>query len=124
MATRVGVVNFVDNVHGDTFTTRNINFFEADGTTPLDLSSTTPRIEVRRGSWTGKLMETSTIGDGLTWADQSSGQLQWGGFDIDWGSSGDFYYDLQITYTATSIVRTYLRGKVVVIDEVTTATGS
>lgn len=116
---RVATVNLTDRVHNDTFDTKRINFFQSDGTTPLDLSNTTPKIDIRLGSYNGKLAKSCTIGDGLSWNDQANGQLDWGGFDMDWSKAGDYYYDIQITYTATSRVRTYVRGKITLIDDAT-----
>lgn len=119
---RVGTVNFTEQVDGDTFLTKNINFFQADGVTPLDLSDATPKVQIRRDSYNGKLMKTATIGDGLTWVLQSSGTLQFGGIDtVGWDGAGDYYYDLQLTYATSGIVRTYLRGKIVLIDDATAA---
>ena len=117
---RVATVNFADEVHGDTFGTKAFNFFESDGETPMDLSDATAKVQIRRGSYNGKLVETATSGDGITWVDQSQGQLTLGGFIIDWGASGDYYYDLQLTYATSGIVRTYVRGKIEVLKEATT----
>lgn len=120
MANRVAEVNFTDFVDGDTFTTRSINFFAADGTTPLDLSDATPKVMIRKKDWNGKLVRTCVIGDGLTWVDQSLGQLQFGNISIDWGGADTYYYDVQLTYATSGIVRTYLRGRIEVIKQVTT----
>jgi len=119
---RVGTVDFTEQVDGDTFLTKEINFFASDGTTPLDLSDATPKVQIRRGSYNGKLMKTAVIGDGLTWADQSQGELQFGNLaTVGWDGAGDYYYDLQLTYATSGIVRTYLRGKIVLIDDSTAA---
>lgn len=116
---RVAQVNFTEQVHNDTFDTHQFNFLDSDGVTPLDLTDATPRVEVRKGSYNGKLVETSTVGSGLTWVDQSQGQLQWGGFDLDWPSAGDYYYDIQLTYATSGRIRTYVRGKITLIDDAT-----
>lgn len=119
---RVGTVNFTEQVDGDTFLTKSINFFAADGTTPLDLTDATPKVQIRRDSYNGKLMVTATIGDGLTWVSQAAGTLQFGPIaTAGWDGAGDYYYDLQLTYASSAIVRTYIRGKIVLIDDATAA---
>lgn len=119
MANRVATVNFSMHVHNDTFTQRRFNFFAADGTTELDLTDVTPRIQVRKGSYNGKLVVTSTVGDGIEWVDQSLGQFTWGGFRLAFDSAGKYYYDIQFTYATSGIVRTYVRGEIEVIDDAT-----
>jgi len=119
MANRVATVNFTEWVDGDTFTARRFNFFQSDGTTALDLSDAVPRVQIRKGSYTGKLMKTATIGDGLTWVSQADGELEVGGFVLDWEGAGDYYYDLQLTYTTSGIIRTYVRGKISLMPQAT-----
>jgi len=119
MANRVATVNFTHWVDGDTFTARRFNFFQADGTTALDLSDVTPRVQIRKGSYTGKLMRTCTVGDGITWVSQANGQFELGGFRADWEGAGDYYYDVQFTYATSGIVRTYVRGKIALIAQAT-----
>lgn len=119
MANRVATVNFTMHVHNDTFTARRFNFFAADGTTELDLSDVTPRIQVRKDSYNGRLVLTSTVGDGITWVDQSLGQFTWGGFVLSWPSAGKYYYDIQFTYATSGVVRTYVRGCIELIDDAT-----
>lgn len=116
---RVATVNFLEQVDKDTFTAKEFRFFQADGTTPLDLSDVTPKIQIRKSDWNGRLVKTATVGDGITWVNQSEGKFQLGGFESDWGGAGDYYYDVQFTYTTSGIVRTYVRGKIVVIDDAT-----
>ena len=110
--------NFSNQIDGDTFTLKELNFFEADGT-PLDLSDVTPKMMIRKGSWNGKLVKTATLGDGLTWNDQGKGQLRFGNIPISWGGVDNYYYDIQFTYATSGIVRTYLRGIIKVIEQVT-----
>ena len=116
---RVATVNLSERVHNDTFDTKRINFFESDGTTPLDLSDATPEIKIRQDTYNGRLVKTCTIGDGLAWNSQALGQLDWGDFLMSWPKAGDYYYDVQLTYATTSRVRTYIRGKITVIDDAT-----
>lgn len=116
---RVAEVNFTDHRLNDTFTTRSVNFFASDGTTPLDLSDATPRIQVRRDGPKGKLMDTLTVGDGITWVDQSLGQMQFGGFVLNYSKPGNYYYDIQLTYATSGIIRTYVEGYIEVLNDTT-----
>ena len=93
-------------------------FFEDDGVTPLDLSDVTPKIQIRKGGWNGKLYKTATIGDGISWVDQSQGQLDFGGFLASWDGAGEYYYDIQFTTGTT--VKTWIGGYWVVQQDVTT----
>ena len=115
---RFATVDFTNQIDGDTFLTKQLNFFESDGT-PLDLSDATPRMQIRKGSEQGKLVKTATVGDGITWTSQGQGRLTFGNFPINWDGAGDYYYDIQFTYATTGIIRTYVRGIIKVIDEVT-----
>lgn len=119
---RVATVNFSENVDGDTFPLKAFNFFAADGTTPMDLSDVTAKIQIRRCGWNGKLMRTAVSGDGITWTDQSLGQMQFGGIETStWDGAGDYYYDIQFTYATSGIIRTYIRGKITLIEDATAA---
>lgn len=117
---RIATVNFTQYLDNDTFTTKSLNFFAADGTTPLDLSDATIKIQVRKDSPNGRLYQTATSGDGITWVNQAEGTLQFGNWDTSvWGGAGDYYYDIQLTYATSGIVRTYIKGKILMIDDVT-----
>jgi len=116
---RVGTVNFFEQVNEDTFIDKEFRFFQSDGSTPLDLSDVTPRVQIRKDNYNGKLMRTCTIGDGLTWVNQSDGTFRIGGFRNVWEGAGDYYYDIQFTYATSGVIRTYVRGKIQVIDHVT-----
>jgi len=119
---RLARVNFTDIIHNDTFPTKQFNFFAADGTTPLDLSDCTVRIQIRYKSKNGKLVRTAISGDGITWTDQANGQFELGGFIADWQGAGEYWYDVQMTYATSGIIRTYVQGKITVIDDVTSNT--
>jgi len=119
MANRVETVNFLEEYDGDTFGTKRFNFFAADGTTPLDLTDATAKVQIRKEAWNGRLVQTAISGDGITWVDQSLGQFTLGGFVVDWGGPGEYFYDIQMTYATSVITRTYIRGKIIVKDQVT-----
>lgn len=111
--------NIPDQYNGDSFDQLTINFFttSADVGNEIDLTNATPKMQIRRNSERGELVKTLTIGDGLEWIDQTDGEIRTSEFIIDWGS-GLFYYDFQLTYTGGA-VKTYIRGKIQVIEDVT-----
>ena len=111
--------NIPTQYNGDTFEIIDFKFFEgsAEAGNELDLSTGVPRMAIRRGSVTGEIVQTFTIGDGLEWVDQDAGHFRTTEFLITWGG-GTYYYDLQITYTAT-LVKTYVKGSIVVEEDVT-----
>ena len=119
MADKVATVNFEKEIDGDTFRTKRFNFFAADGTTELDLTDATAKVQIRKGGYNGKLVQTAVSGDGLTWVDQSLGQFTIGGFVVSWGGADTYYYDVQMTYATSGIIRTYVRGEIEVIKQVT-----
>lgn len=98
----VGVYNYGKHVDGDTLGLVNWNFFLNDTDTPEDLTGATPVVTWRRGSLRGKIIQTLTVGAGLSWVDQSIGQLRQENLTTDWGV-GDYFYDLQLTYPDGSI---------------------
>lgn len=111
-------VNLNDQVYGDTIEYTEFRFFDASDNA-LDLSDVTPKLMFRKGDYNGKLVRTCVIGDGLSWVDQSSGQLALTGVSMTWSGFGDYYYDLQFTYDDATI-RTFIRGRVRLVKEVTT----
>ena len=116
----VGIRNFTDHVDGDTFGLHDFNFFIND-TNPgseEDLTGATPKVVFRRKSYTGKVVATLQIGSGLTWIDQSLGQLRWDAFIANWGV-GEYFYDMQVTYPDGSIY-TKTRGSFKIIAQSTT----
>lgn len=119
MAEKYAEINFTDQIDGDTLIPKSFRFFHSDGQTPLDLSDVTPTIQIRRSNWKGKVVKSCVIGDGIDWVNRSLGQLNFGGFLVDWGGAGDYFYDIQFNYESSGYVKTYIRGKINVIDDVT-----
>lgn len=111
--------NIPTQYNGDTFETITFNFYTTESSpgNELDLTNTTPKLSIRRGSVRGKVVKELTIGDGLEWVGQSTGQLRTSAFIIDWGG-GEYVYDLQITYSETNI-QTYIKGTFNVTEDVT-----
>lgn len=116
---RVATVNFKEQVNGDTFLVKEFRFWTEQDVTALDLSDATARIQIRKDNENGRLYKTAISGDGITWVNQAEGKFQFGGFDIDWGGAGDYYYDVQMAYTTSGITRTYVKGIITVIEDTT-----
>ena len=116
MAELVGVFNFLPQHDGDALELTDFYFFD-NSDVPVDMTGNTPKIQVRRGSEKGKLMATYQVGSGLSWVDQAAGHLRWTGGNISWGH-GDFYYDLEITYSGGDI-KTHVKGMIRVNKQTT-----
>ena len=119
MADRVATVNFSQRVHNDTWIPTEFRYWTVLDITPLDLTDVTPKIQIRQGGFNGKLVKTATVGDGITWVNQSEGKFQFGGFVMSWPKAGDYYYDIQFTYGTSGYIRTFVRGKITLIDDST-----
>ena len=123
MSALVGDFNWSTQVDGDTLELTDINFYDSDNL-PIDMSTVSSvDMKVRKGSEKGKLVDTLAIGTGIKWVSQATGKLRISDTDDlvqigDWTGAGDYYYDIQFTYS-TGIIRTYLKGKIPVIKDST-----
>jgi len=119
------IFNIPDQYNGDSFEEVTFNFFINDTNTVNDLSGSTPRLQIKNKKDLSTAVETLTIGSGLEWVDTDtqdgdSGILKISMTDaIDWGA-GTFVYDLQITTTNPTKVKTYVKGEIKVLSEITT----
>jgi len=113
------IYNIPNQYNGDTFEQITFNFYNtsSDAGNEIDLNGATPKMDIRRGNSRGKVVKQLTIGDGLEWVNQSLGQFRTQAFLIDWGG-GDYVYDLQITYSSTSVT-TYIKGSFKVTEDIT-----
>lgn len=116
----VGVYNFPDQIDGDSFGFVDWNFFlnNTDSGSEEDLTGAVPKIVWRRGSLRGKVVQTLTVGSGLTWTDQAIGQLRQDKFLTNWGV-GTYFYDLQIAYSDGSVY-TKVQGRMKITAQSTT----
>jgi len=105
--------------NGDTFEQITFNFYNttSDAGNEIDLTGAVPKMDIRRNDENGKVVKVLTIGDGLEWVSESSGQFRTQPFLIDWGG-GKYVYDLQITYSSTSVT-TYIKGSFRVTEDIT-----
>lgn len=113
------IYNIPTQYNGDTFEQVTFKFYttSSDSGNELDLSNSTPKMDIRRDNSRGKVVKQLTIGNGLEWVDQANGQLRTTSFLIDWGG-GKYVYDLQVSYSQTS-VQTYIRGTINVTEDIT-----
>lgn len=111
-----GIANFIAQVDGDTIESTDFRFFD-NNDVAIDLSDVTPKLTIRRGSERGKIVKECEIGTGLSWVDQTLGQLRLSNFLITWGH-GTYYYDLEFTYDS-GIIKTYVKGKIPVTKQST-----
>lgn len=111
--------NIPTQYNGDTFEQVTFNFYttSSEAGNEIDLSTATPKMDIRRDSVRGKVVKQLTIGNGLEWVDQANGQFRTTAFLIDWGG-GKYVYDLQITYSQND-VQTYVKGGFTVTEDVT-----
>ena len=124
MSILVADFNWSDQVDGDTLEQTDVEFYsDANYSTAVDMSDVSAvNMKIRRGSERGKQVESLSIGSGIKWVNQSEGVIRIGDISddqvqIDWGN-GTYYYDVQFTYSS-GVVRTYLKGKIPVIKDVT-----
>ncbi len=103
---------------GDTFDTAVCTATQTDSedvTTPVDLTDVAIKIQFRTKNYTS-VFKTFTIDNGITVTDAENGI-----FEIDEfinGSAGTYLYDIQFTYPDGK-VRTYAKGKYIVISDTT-----
>lgn len=97
---------------GDTWSQ---TFTLTSNSTPINLSGSTPKIEIRKGCG-GTLMLTLTSGNGITIGGTNNNVLTISkAITID---KGNYHWDLQVTFSGGS-VKTYLTGDFIVYDDVT-----
>jgi hypothetical protein len=118
------IFNIPDQYNGDTFEEVRFNFYvnSVSEETKDDLSNAVPKIQIKNKKDLSTVVVTLTISNGLAWINQSEGQFKISiANPIDWGA-GTYVYDLQITDSGTtpSTVKTYLKGEIKVLSEITT----
>lgn len=118
------VYNFSKHYKGDTLEDINFTIQEEDpnnlGTfNPVDLTDSTIIIQfkVTAKSNTAKLVLSTEVGGGLIVTDAPNGIYQITGF-VPELIAGTYLYDAQFTFI-DGLVKTYHKGKIVVIQDVT-----
>ena len=80
-----------------------------------DLTSATARCMFRRGSKTGKVVKSLTVGSGLTLTDASNGVITIDAFVMDFRPD-TYFYDIEITDSA-GVIKTFVEGTIVVMQD-------
>lgn len=108
-----GTYNFPDCVRGDTINAKRFTITTTvdEVTAPLDLTDITIKATFR-----GKKTLILTEGDGITIVNAIGGVFEIDPFSLN--EYGKWTYDIQFT-TSTGIVKTYLRGEVQVLNDLT-----
>jgi len=85
---------------------------------PISLLNTTVRCQFRRGNKVGKEVVDLTLGSGLTLSGAGNNVITIDENIIDWGAD-TYFYDIQITFTATGNIHTYIEGTMKVLQNTT-----
>lgn len=99
---------------GDTL--NSITFTIKENTIAVDLTGASIKMDFRRGTDTGALQESKTIGSGLLVTDAVNGVFEMIAYINNW-EAGVYFYDMQITFPS-SIIRTYVKGTLTVKQDV------
>lgn len=92
--------------------------FTDDNSDPVDLSGAALKIQVKSTKGSSTSVLELTEGSGITVSGAGSNIVTINTVaDI---SKGNYYYDLEATYSPTNII-TFLKGKVIVVEDVTRA---
>jgi hypothetical protein len=113
-----GIYNIKQQYKGDTFQGVEFQIVDSDTKVPVDLTSTDMRCQFRKGSPTGLVVKDISLGFGIAIVDALTGKFKIDSFDINW-AAGMYYYDIPITFSA-ELVKTYIKGTLTVIQDVTT----
>lgn len=108
-----------DRVKNDTSAKVEFTYFEADGVTPIDITGWAFRIQFRYASKIGTVVLDVTDGAGITIVDATNGRFNLDAFLLDW-EVGCYRYDIQATKADTVTIRTYVQGKMEVLQDTTT----
>jgi hypothetical protein len=93
------------------------HFDEVDD--PIDLSNTEVRCQFRHRSKTGSVVVDLSLGNGLTLNGVDNNIVEIDEIkNLNW-NSGTYFYDIEITYTLTGKIFTYVEGTMNVIQDTT-----
>lgn len=102
---------------GDTFSGVRFTIKDKETDTGIDLTDATIKMQFRRNSPTGTVVEELTEIDGITIEDAVNGIFTVDPFLIDW-TPADYHYDIQITFLG-GVVKTYIKGTICIIQDTT-----
>jgi|TARA_R110000868_G_scaffold120688_1_gene320400 hypothetical protein len=101
----------------DTFDGVRFTVIASDTLLPIDLTNVSIKTQFRYRTETGKIEKTITDLDGITIEDAVNGIFKFDAFIVDWVADV-YYYDVQFTYS-NGVVKTYIKGTVKVIQDIT-----
>ena len=111
-----GTYNIPDHYRNDTWDGIVFTITDSNGD-PIDLSSATVKMQIRRGIKSGKLEDTRTGSGQAEVTDGPNGEITIGAYVVDY-LAATYYYDVQVTFPDTS-VKTYIAGTWTFIEDVT-----
>lgn len=113
----IGTYNIKDHYKGDTFDGIRFTLVNSTDDTPINLVGATITSKFRKGSATGTVLADLSIGSGITVVDDVNGVFDIDAFLIDWIPT-KYYYDVEVTFS-NAVVKTYIKGTLNVIQDVT-----
>ena len=84
---------------------------------PIDLTNVAIKMEVRQSETAKNYLKQFIVDSGITKTDAANGVFSIDAFIADLPAT-NYFYDLQFTYNS-GVVTTYLKGKITVVNEVT-----
>lgn len=101
----------------DTFDGVRFTLLNSDSETPINLTGVSIKTQFRYKNSKGRVMKEITDLDGITIEDAVNGIFKIDAFIIDW-EANIYYYDVEITFSG-GIVKTYIKGTLQVIQDIT-----
>ena len=84
---------------------------------PIDLTNVAIKMEIRQSETAKNHLKQFIVDSGITKTDSANGVFSIDAFIADLPAT-NYFYDLQFTYNS-GVVTTYLKGKITVVNEVT-----
>ena len=109
-------VNLKDRIKNDTFSSVLFTYQDNLGT-PIDITGAELKVQFRFRNKTGRVVKEVSDGLGITITNATAGEFKIDEFTpVDW-QVDCYYYDVQMTLNGE--IKTYVGGKVKVIQDVT-----
>lgn len=110
-----GIYNYGNHYKGDTLEAVAFTITYVDSGLPIDLTNTTVIAQFRK-PFKGAIVEQLTLGNGLTMDTPTLGRIIIDDFNPTW-EAGGYLYDIEFTFTDTSIIKTYVKGTITVVAD-------
>lgn len=109
--------NIPEHYKGDTFDGVQFTIINNDDSLPIDLTDVEIDIKFRKGREVGTVIKSLSVDNGITKVDSINGIFKIDSFVLDWNVD-TYYYDIQFTYS-NGVIKTYIKGTVRIIQDVT-----